>query len=119
MHIRLLLGLAVCLLRRNEQDLIKPFTIVILPLQLHGHRTLILAMRWPSPLFRVAFINPPFIVGVADEQSFAVFALLFLHQKLSLFSFFYCLLTLLERRMVSNEHLLHLLVLGMTLFFAL
>ena len=119
MHIRLLLGLAVCLLRRNEQDLIKPFTIVILLLQLHGHQTLILAMRWLSPLLRVAFINPPFIVGVADEQSFAVFALLSLHQKLSLFSFFYCLLTLLERRMVSNEHLLHLLVLAMTLFFAL
>ena len=40
----LLLKLAVGLLRRNEQDLIKPFTIVILPLQLHVHRTLILAM---------------------------------------------------------------------------
>ena len=39
------LGLGVCLLRRNEQDLIKPFTIVILPLQLHVHRTLILAMQ--------------------------------------------------------------------------
>ena len=85
MHIGLLLGLGECLLRRNEQDLIEPFTIVILLLQLHGHRTLILVMQWPSLLFRVTSINPSFIVGVADEQSFAVSALLFLHQKLSLF----------------------------------
>ena len=39
----LLLKLAVGLLRRNEQVLVRPFAI--LPLQLQGHRILILAVR--------------------------------------------------------------------------